>query len=170
VLTVVGAVVLVGSIAWTVAAAAGARLPGEESSGQASASAKVEFLLEQALAASGVDDASTAVKDYQAALAVQPDNVEALTGEGAVLIQAGRAADKPALRSLGEAQLRRAETVDPAYGPAYGDLGEALYAEGDYAAAIPQLRGYLEHTPVAARAASVGQELALAVARAGVSS
>jgi hypothetical protein len=102
----------------------------------------------QTALAGHVPDLGRGLADYGAALRLDPDNPVALTGEGEILTDAGEAAHGTSAElSLGLSQLRRAEAVDAAYGPAYGVMGIALYVEHDYRQAVAQLTTYTAETP-----------------------
>jgi hypothetical protein len=161
-----GVVLVLAGITWAVSAAAGVRLPGDGVSGGTPTS-QIDGLLLAAQTAVGDSQPVAAVKDYEAVIAADPTNAEALTGEGAVLVQTGRTSGRSDLIQLGVARLARAEKVAPTYGPAFGTLGEVLFSEGQYPAAIPQLQAYQRLTPPAARQSTVADELRLAKARSG---
>ena len=70
-------------------------------------------------------DALTAVKDYQKVLQSDPNQPEALTGEGWILAQT----QQPALLQQGLTMLAGAERADPTYAPAHVYRGIALLSE-----------------------------------------
>jgi len=164
----VAVVLIVGGIGWAAAGAAGVRLPGEEATGSNAGTAglsKTDQLLVEAESAYGHGNLTGAISDYQKALKVSPDNVEALTGEGAILLAAGESSGKKSLVTEGMDQLQRAELADPSYGPAYGYRGLGYYNAKNYKAAIPQLETYLNDTPKKSRSKTVTAALAKAKAK-----
>ena len=138
-----GGVLVIGGTAWALAASTGHRLPGEEISGQALGADRVNADLLAAHAAEQKNDVVGAMKHYQDVLSAQPNQIEALAGEGWLLAQT----EQPALLQRGLALLQQAENVQPTYGPAHVYRGAALYIEGDYAGSIPELQWYLNHNP-----------------------
>jgi hypothetical protein len=90
--------------------------------------------------------ASEAYSDFAAALAIDPADPIALTGEGEVFVLAS-AGHPGKLLDAGLAKLAQAELVDPSYGLAYAWRGVALADNGNPAGAIPQLETYLRDTP-----------------------
>ena len=138
-----GGVLVIGGAAWALAASTGHRLPGEEISGQALGADQVNADLLAAQADEQKNDVVGAMKYYQDVLSAQPNQIEALAGEGWLLAQT----EQPALLQRGLTLLQKAETVQPTYGPAHVYRGAALYIEGDYAGSIPELQWYLNHNP-----------------------
>jgi tetratricopeptide (TPR) repeat protein len=160
-----GALALVaaaGLAAWAVVAFSGSRLPGQEITGQALGSQAVAQLLQQAQNATDRGDELTAVKDYQKILSAQPNQAEALTGEGWVLAET----QQPALLQQGVTMLTAAERAAPTYAPAHVYRGVALLSEDDYAGAIPELQWYLAHNPDAQLVPRVRAALQEALAKA----
>ncbi len=143
VLLAVGVVAVAASAAWAVAASSATRLPGEEISGQALAPQEVANSLQQAQQAADRGDDLTAVKDYQKILSSDPNQAEALAGEGWVLAQT----QQPALLQQGLTMLQDSERSDPTYAPAHVYRGISLLSEGDYTGAIPEFQWYLAHNP-----------------------
>ncbi|MCU4185846.1 hypothetical protein K6U06_15865 [Acidiferrimicrobium sp. IK] len=156
----VAAALAAGGIAWAVVAATGTRLPGEVASGQAVGQEQVAKLLLAAQQATAKGDAVTALKDLQAVLKQNPNQVEALASEGWILAQT----QQPQLLTQGIGMLSRAVRVDPTYPPARVYRGVSYLAEGDYANAVSDLQWYLAHNPDPALVARVRQALAQAQA------
>jgi len=136
-------VVAAGAAAWAVVASSATRLPGEEITGAALAPEVLAQSLQQAQAAADRGDDLTAVKDYQKILNSDPNQVEALTGEGWLLAQT----QEPSLLQQGLTLLQQAEQADPTYAPAHVYRGIGLLSERDYADAVPELQWYLAHQP-----------------------
>jgi regulator of sirC expression with transglutaminase-like and TPR domain len=129
--------------AWAVAASSGTRLPGQEITGQAVGSqAEVQYL-QHAQQAADRGDGVSALKDYQKVLDSDPNQPEALTGEGWILAQT----QQPRLLQQGLTMLAAAEQAAPTYAPAHLYRGISLLSEGDYTSAIPELQWYLAHNP-----------------------
>ncbi|MEO8191648.1 MAG: tetratricopeptide repeat protein [Acidobacteriota bacterium] len=81
-----------------------------------------------------------AVAEFQSALALQPDSVEALLGLGNALERGGRAAEA-------EAAVRRAIALQPAYWASYNQLGTYQYNAGRFAEAAAQYERVVALTP-----------------------
>jgi tetratricopeptide (TPR) repeat protein len=157
------AVVIAAGACWVVVASSATRLPGEEITGKALGSQAVVQELAKAAKAEASGDQLSAVKDYQAILSSDPNQPEALTGEGWLLAQT----QQPALLKQGLGMLATAEKVAPEYSPAHVYRGIALLSEGDYAGAVPELQWYLDHNPDPQLAPRVRQALQEAQAKAG---
>jgi hypothetical protein len=142
-LIAIGVVVVAGGAAWSVVASSATRLPGQEITGQALGSEAETQLLQKAQQATDRDDDVSAIKDYQKVLAADPNQAEALTGEGWLLAQT----QQPALLQQGLTMLLTAEKSSPTYAPAHVYRGITLLSEGDYSDAIPELKWYLAHSP-----------------------
>jgi tetratricopeptide (TPR) repeat protein len=142
-LIVVGVVVAAGAAAWAVVASSATRLPGEEITGAALGPEKLAQSLQQAQQAADRGDDLAAVKDYQKILDSDPNQPEALTGEGWLLAQT----QQPSVLQQGLTMLQRAEQADPTYAPAHVYRGIGLLSEDNYADAIPELKWYLAHNP-----------------------
>lgn len=158
----VGVVVITAGACWTVVASSATRLPGQEITGQALGSEQVAAQLLAAQRAVSKGDDVTALKDYQKVLSSQPDQPEALTGEGWLLAQT----QQPALLNQGLGMLASAERVAPDYSPAHLYRGIALLSEDDYAGAIPELQWYLDHSPDPQLVSKVRQALQVAQSKA----
>jgi tetratricopeptide (TPR) repeat protein len=140
---VAGVVLIAGSASWAVAASSGTRLPGQEITGQALGSEAVAQHIQNATTDAERSDIVGAIKEYQKVLAADPNQVQALTGEGWLLAETGQ----PGLLKQGLALLTRAEQVQPAYAPAHVYRGIALLSEADYGDSMPELQWYLDHNP-----------------------
>lgn len=162
VVTCTGVLLIAGGASWAVAGSAGTRLPGEEITGAALGSEQIEADLDAAEAdeQKSPPDVTGAIQQYQKVLASEPTQVEALTGEGWLLVQTGQ----PSLVQNGLSMLRTAETTEPTYAPAHVYRGIGLVAEGDYSDSIPELQWYLAHDPDPSLVTSVKKELAEAQA------
>jgi hypothetical protein len=143
VLFAAGVIVVATGAAWAVVASSATRLPGQEVTGQAVGSVALAHTLQAAQQAVNRGDALTAVKDYQKVLDSEPNQPEALTGEGWLLAQT----QQPALLQQGLNMLTAAEQAAPTYAPAHVYRGIALLSEADYSGAIPELQWYLAHDP-----------------------
>jgi len=157
----VGALVVAAGACWSVVESSGARLPGQQITGQALVSEQVAAQLLAAQKATSKGDDVSAIKAYQKILASQPDQPEALTGEGWLLAQT----QQPALLKQGLTMLARAERAAPDYSPAHLYRGIALLSEDDYGDAIPELQWYLAHSPDPQLAPRVRQALQQAQAQ-----
>jgi tetratricopeptide (TPR) repeat protein len=133
-----------------------------QSGSSGSSASRVKNLDVAAQDAIGSAQYAQALKDYEAALKIDPNDVLTLTGEGEVLVEVGAAGNDRAALNLGLTRLESAEIADPSYGPAFGARGLGFYDEGDYAAAVPQFETYLADTPAASRSAQIESSLATA--------
>jgi hypothetical protein len=138
-----GVVVVASLAAWAVVRSSATRLPGQEITGQAVGSPAVVQSLQQAQQAITRGDDVSALKDYQKILNDDPNQPEALTGEGWLLVQT----QQPALLQQGLTMLAAAERSAPTYAPAHVYRGIALLSEDNYGGAIPELQWYLAHNP-----------------------
>jgi tetratricopeptide (TPR) repeat protein len=129
--------------AWAVVASSATRLPGQEITGVALGPQALAQSLQQAQQAADRGDDLTAVKDYQKILDSDPNETQALAGEGWLLAQT----QQPSLLHQGLAMLQQAERSDPTYAPAHLYRGISLLSEADYTDAIPELQWYLAHSP-----------------------
>jgi tetratricopeptide (TPR) repeat protein len=160
-LLALGVVAVAGGAAWAVVASSATRLPGQEITGQVLGSQAEEQTLLAAQAAADKGDDVTAVKDFQQVLNTDPNQPDALTGEGWLLAQT----QQPALLQQGLTMLLSAERAAPTYAPAHVYRGISLLSEGDYAGAIPELQWYLAHQPDPQLAPRVRQALQQAEAK-----
>jgi cytochrome c-type biogenesis protein CcmH len=138
-----GVVFIAGGASWAVAASSGTRLPGEAITGKSLGPEEVAADLQRAHHYEARNDLTNAVKEYQKVLSSEPDQIEALTGEGWLLAGTGQ----PALLRQGLGLLQSAEKAQPGYAPAHIYRGLALLSEGDYGESVPELQWYLAHDP-----------------------
>jgi hypothetical protein len=164
-LIAIGVLAVAGGAAWSVVASSATRLPGDEITGQALGAEAETQLLQQAQQAADKGDDVSAIKDYQKVLTDDPNQAEALTGEGWLLAQT----QQPALLQQGLTMLLEAEQAAPTYAPAHVYRGISLLSEGDYSDAIPELRWYLAHSPDPQLAPGVRSALQQAEAKAAAS-
>ena len=148
-------VVIAAGASWAVVASSATRLPGQEITGKVLGSQEVARQLSNAAQAEAKGDQLSAVKDYQSILSSDPNQPEALTGEGWLLAQT----QQPALLRQGLGMLSSAESAAPDYAPAHVYRGIALLSEGDYTGAVPELQWYLNHNPDPQLAPRVRQAL-----------
>jgi tetratricopeptide (TPR) repeat protein len=141
----------------------GTRLPGDNISGSTptsmpiSAAAKLNAQAQQQIQQS---DILGAIKTYDAALKLEPDNAEALAYKGWLLRLAGAQAHDNQLIDGGLASIRRAEQVDPAYPDAHFFAGETLLRDkGDPVGAISEFQQFLADNPPQAMVAEVQLEM-----------
>jgi hypothetical protein len=95
-------------VAW----GSGDRLPGDSSSGDIAESVTSKLAEARSLQSS---DAKGAIQRYDEVLKVEPDNPEALTYRGWLLVLVGNQANATDLVQTGEQSLQRAMQVAPAY-------------------------------------------------------
>jgi Tfp pilus assembly protein PilF len=165
VLLAAGVALVAAGAAWAVAASSATRLPGQEITGQAVGSVAIAQSLQAAEQAAARGDELSAVKDYQKVLNSDPNQPQALTGEGWLLAQT----QQPALLQQGLKMLTAAEQADPTYAPAHVYRGITLLSEDDYSGAIPELQWYLAHDPDPQLAPRVRAALQQAQAQAAAS-
>ena len=140
----VAAVAALGAIlVWVLGDSSTHRLPGETISGQAVGSEATTSLDAQAAKATADGNPVVALRDYRKALASDPTDAVALTGEGWLLIQT----EQKSLFQQGMALLSAAEQADPTYEPAHLYRGTALLSANDNADGIAELQYYLAHGP-----------------------
>ena len=139
----IAVVAAAAAAAWAVVASSATRLPGQEITGVALDPQALAQSLQQAQQAVDRGDDLSAVKDYQKILDSDPNQTEALTGEGWLLAQT----QQPTLLSQGLTMLAQAERTDPTYAPAHVYRGISLLSEDNYSGAIPELQWYLAHNP-----------------------
>ena len=154
------AAIAAAGIGWAVVASSGSRLPGGTVSGQAVGQEQVGKLLLAAQQATAKGDGVTALKDLEAVLKQDPNQVEALASEGWILAQT----QQPQLLQQGIGLLTKAEQLNPGYPPARVYRGVAYLAEHDYADAVGDLQWYLAHDPDPGLVTRVRQALAEAQA------
>ena len=116
-----------------VARSSGQRLPGQEITGGAPTD-DAAFLLAQARQLLGTDPV-TALELYDQVLDLRPDDPEALTYSGWLLVITSRgASDEVGALALetGKQSLLRAAEVDPTYAAAYNNLAIAYEHNGQF--------------------------------------
>jgi tetratricopeptide (TPR) repeat protein len=153
-----GILLIAGGASWAVAASSGTRLPGQEITGQSLSSETVAADIETATADEDRNDPVDALKLYQKVLKSDPNQVQALAGEGWLLAQTGQ----PALLKQGLAMLVQAEQIQPAYAASHLYRGLAFLGEADYGDAVPEFQWYLAHSPDPTLVDSVRSALAKA--------
>ena len=115
-------------------------------------------------------DELQALKLFEAVLASQPDEPEALAYSGWIVANAGVASGNKALLARGIASIDAAVKADPSYPDAYLLLGLTNLGSGDPQAAVGELRRYLALGPLAADATAAKSALARAEAAASARS
>ena len=165
VLAVAGAALGVGL---AVDSGAGNRLPTQTITGSLPPAIGNELVDAQADLARG--DELQALKLFEAVLATQPDEPEALAYSGWIVANAGVASGNKALLARGIASINAAVKADPSYPEAYLLLGLTNLGRGDPQAAVGELRRYLALGPPAADAGAAKSALARAKAAASVHS
>ena len=162
VLACVGVVLVAGGASWAVAASSGTRLPGQTITGQALGAPAEAAALQAAQNDESRSDVVDALKQYQKVLDSDPNQVEALSGEGWLLVETGQ----PSLLKQGLSLLGQAEQAQPGYAPAHLYRGLALLGESDYTDSVPELKWYLAHNPDPQLVTQVRQALSQAQAKA----
>jgi cytochrome c-type biogenesis protein CcmH len=146
---------IAGGAGWAVAASSNTRLPGQTITGQALGSQAIAEDMQTAQADAARGNAVAAIKEYQKILRADPNQVDALTGEGWLLVQTA----EPSLLQQGIGLLGSAEQSDPSYPPAHLYRGLAFLGEADYSDAIPEFQWYLGHNPDPTVGPEVRQDL-----------
>ena len=150
--------VIVAGVAITLAVAGLAGWLVARSSGQRDDSAtapmavpdEVNQQLSLARSAAASGDAGTAIQAYQRVLQLDPQNIEANTYAGWLIVTSGAASERADFVDLGIAQLRRAIEIDGTYTDAHCLLGVALArfaATPDPVSAKPELTTCLANDP-----------------------
>lgn len=132
------------------ARSSGERLPGKPASGSIAATGPSDDLARaRALILQG--KTLDAIRIYDTILAAEPDEPEALTYRGWLVLLAGRQATNPDLVGKGLAAIERAIAVDPTYPDPHFFRGLALFdnGAGDANAAVAELRRFLAGSPPA---------------------
>jgi tetratricopeptide (TPR) repeat protein len=130
---------LVGTIAVSaglaVAGASGSRLPGETISGEIRQTTSGRLQQAAELAQGG--KVTEALVVYDEVLVAEPDNVEALSERGLLLVSLGAATGRPALGEQGAASIEQALALDPGNprGLFYRGLAQRLAGDDEAAAA-----------------------------------
>jgi tetratricopeptide (TPR) repeat protein len=136
-----GAAFVTAGACWALVAVTTTHLPAN--AGQPLSAQALAADLQKAQQDTSRGNALAAIKDYQKILASDPNQPEALTGEGWLLAQFG----EPSFLAQGIQLLTAAEQSDPTYAPAHVYRGLAYDSEDDYGDAIPELQWYLAHSP-----------------------
>jgi cytochrome c-type biogenesis protein CcmH len=151
----VGVCLIAGGAGWAVAESSKTRLPGQTITGQALGSEAIAQDMQTAQGDAAKGNAVAAIKEYQKILQTDPNQVDALTGEGWLLVQTAQ----PGLLQQGIQLLAAAEKADPSYAPAHLYRGLAFLGEADYSDAVPEFQWYLGHQPDPSITAEVRQDL-----------
>lgn len=141
-----------------VASASGSRLPGDTVTGEIRETSASK--LQQAAALAGDGEVTEALRRYDEVLADDPDNVEALSERGLLLISVASATDRPALAADGRASIERALELRPGSPRGLFYRGLALRLEGDDAAATEAFREALAADPPPALRQAIEEFLA----------
>ncbi len=124
---------------------AGNRLATQTITGSVPPALGNDLINAQAAMAKG--DQLQALKLFEAVLATQPNEPEALAYWGWIVANAGEATGKPAVLTRGITSIEAAVRVDPSYPDAHLLLGLALLGSGDAAGAATELRHFLALGP-----------------------
>ncbi len=141
---------------------AGNRLPTQTITGSVPPAIGNELVNAQVALAKGNELA--ALKLFQAVLAVQPNEPEALAGWGWIVANSGAASKNRSLLARGIASIEAAIRADPSYPDAHLLLGLARLGSGHPAAAVAELHRYLSLQPSSADARVARSALANAEA------
>lgn len=128
-----------------VAAASGSRQPGDTLSGQIRQTTSVRLRQAAQLASAG--DVTAALQIYDEILADNPDNVEALSERGLLLVSVASATERPVLGDQGRTSIERALSLDPDNARGLFYRGLALRLAGDDAAAAEAFAAALANDP-----------------------
>jgi hypothetical protein len=158
----VGVCLIAGGAGWAVAESSKTRLPGQSATGQALGSDAIAQDMQTAQADAAKGNSVAAIKEYQKILQTDPNQVDALTAEGWLLVQTA----EPSLLQQGIQLLATAEKTDSSYAAAHLYRGLALLGEADYSDAVPEFQWYLGHQPDPSIAPQVRQDLQQAQAAA----
>ena len=143
---------------------AGNRLPSQTITGSVPPAIGNELVDAQADLVKG--DELQALKLFEAVLAAQPNEPEALAYSGWIVANAGEASKNRTLLARGIASIQAAEHADPSYPDPHLLLGLVRLGTGDPTGAISELRRYLALGPPAADAKAARSALAKAEAEA----
>ena len=141
-----------------VASAAGSRLPGDTLTGEIRETSASRLQQAAALARDG--ELTEALRRYDEVLADDPDNVEALSERGLLLISVGSATERPALAADGRASIERALELRPGSPRILFYRGLALRLDGDDQAATEAFRQALAADPPPALRQAIEEFLA----------
>lgn len=143
------AVVVVGALAASaglaVAASSGTRLPGENITGDIRETSSGQLAQAAALAREG--EVTEALRLYDEVLSEDPENLEALSERGLLLVSLASASERPVLAVEGRKSIEQALAVDPDNARALFYLGLALRLEGDEARAADAFSAALAADP-----------------------
>jgi tetratricopeptide (TPR) repeat protein len=129
-LAVLGVVALLGvGAGYAVAQSSGSRMPGDTFTG--SIRETVAQRLQRAAQLAATSDVTGALEVFDEVLEEDPDNVEALSERGLLLVSVGQGNDRPALYSMGVDSIERAIEIDPDYARAHFYLGLTKRLRGD---------------------------------------
>jgi tetratricopeptide (TPR) repeat protein len=156
----VGAAVAAFAVAagLAVASASGSRLPGDTLTGEIRETSASR--LQQAAALARQGEVTEALRRYDEVLADDPDNVEALSERGLLLISVASASGRPALAAEGRASIERTLELRPGDPRGLFYLGLALRLQGDDAAATETFREALAADPPPALRQAIEEFLA----------
>ena len=140
---VVGATAVAAGLA--VAASSGSRLPGETLSGEIRQTPSGQLQQAAQLAQGG--QVAEALAVYDEVLAEDPDNVEALSERGLLLVSLAAATGRPALAEQGRSSIDQALALDPDNPRGLFYRGLALRLAGDDAAAAASFAAALAADP-----------------------
>ena len=132
------------------ARSSGERLPGAPASGSIAATGPTDDL-DRARALILQGKTLDAIRIYDTVLDAEPEQPEALTYRGWLVLLAGRQAANPELVGKGLSSIERAIAVDPVYPDSHFFRGLALFdnGAGDANAAVAELRTFLAGRPPA---------------------
>ncbi len=163
----IGCIVAFGVAAGALLAhSAGTRLPGDNISGSTpgSPAAKLDAQAQQQIQQGDLLDA---IKNFDAALKIQPNDPEALAYKGWLIRLAGSQVHNTQLIAAGLASIRQAEQADPTYPDAHFFAGETLLRDqNDPKDAIVEFEEFLADNPPEAMVPEVQGELQSAQAMA----
>jgi len=155
----IAAVVIVAALAVgagvAVAHTAGSRKPGESATGNIRDNTNNQLSEAAGLAQQG--KFAEALKDYDAVLATDPRNVEALSEKGLLLASLAGPAESEQFLSDGETSVRKALAVEPTNARALFYLGLILRLEGDTKGAVQAFDAALANHPTDALRAQIEQ-------------
>ena len=138
---------------------AGTRLPGDNISGSTptSPTAKLDAQAQQLIQKS---DILGAIKSFDAALKIDPNDAQALAYKGWLLRLAGTQAHDTQLIDAGLTSIRKAEAANPSYPDAHFFAGETLLRDkNDPQGAIVEFQQFLADNPPAGMATEVRLEM-----------
>lgn len=144
-IAVVVVAAVAGSAGLAVATASGTRLPGDNITGDIRETPP--GLLAQAAALAQEGEVTEALRLYDEVIASDPENLEALSERGLLLVSLASATDRPALAAQGRASIEAALAVDADNARALFYLGLALRLEGDDARAADAFTAALAADP-----------------------